>query len=170
VPIDDENCWAWSINFRPDAPLSAEERHHLEEGKGVHCEYEAGTNVPGGTWRPKANKDNDYLIDRQAQKERRAFSGVFGFAAQDASLQESMGPIQNYDAEKLLPSDRAIVMARRMLHEATVGLEQGREPPGLESRAQRVRSAGVLLPREQMPQEWAKVHLVSSEGQPVYSL
>ena len=30
--------------------------------------------------------------------------------------------------------------------------------------------AGVLLPREQKPQEWARVHLVSSEDQPVYSL
>jgi hypothetical protein len=150
--------------------LSEEERHHLEEGKGVHCEYEPGTKVPGGSWRPKANKDNDYLIDRQAQKERRSFSGVFGFAAQDASLQESMGPIQNYDVEKLLPSDRAILMARRMLFEATVGLEQGQEPPATASTAQRVRSAGVLLPREQKPQEWAKEHLVSGEDQPVYSL
>jgi phenylpropionate dioxygenase-like ring-hydroxylating dioxygenase large terminal subunit len=170
VPIDDHNCWAWSINFHPDKPLSEEERHHLEEGKGVHCEYEPGTNVPGGSWRPKANKDNDYLIDRQAQKERRSFSGVFGFAAQDASLQESMGPIQNHDIEKLLPSDRAIVMARRMLFEATVGLEQGQEPPATAAGAQRVRSAGVLLPREQKPQEWAKEHLVSGDDQPVYSL
>jgi phthalate 4,5-dioxygenase len=126
--------------------------------------------VPGGTWRPKANKDNDYLIDRVAQKERRAFSGVFGFAAQDASLQESMGPIQDHEAEKLLPSDRAIVMARRMLYEATIGLEQGQDPTATESMAQRVRAAGVLLPREQKPQQWAKTHLVYGEDMPVYSL
>jgi phthalate 4,5-dioxygenase len=150
--------------------LSEAESSHLEAGLGVHCEYEPGTNVPGGTWRPKANKDNDYLIDRVAQKERRSFSGVFGFAAQDASLQESMGPIQDHEAEKLLPSDRAIVMARRMLFEATVGLERGVEPPGLAHRAQRVRSAGVLLPHAQKPQEWAKTHLVYGEDQPVYSL
>jgi hypothetical protein len=81
-----------------------------------------------------------------------------------------MGPIQNYEVEKLLPSDRAILMARRMLFEATVGLEQGQEPPATASSAQRVRSAGVLLPREQKPQEWAKAHLVSGEDQPVYSL
>ncbi len=126
VPIDDHNCWAWSINFRVDEPLSAEER--------------------------------------------RSFSGVMGFAAQDASLQESMGPIQNHDLEKLLPSDRAIVMARRMLFEAATGLEEGREPPALSSRSQRVRAAGVLLPLAQKPQEWARTHLVYGEEQPVYSL
>lgn len=72
VPIDDHNCWAWSINFHPDRPLSGDERRLLEEGKAIHCEYEAGTDVPGGTFRPKANKDNDYLIDRVAQRESEA--------------------------------------------------------------------------------------------------
>lgn len=170
VPIDDESCWAWSINFRPHAPLSAQEREHLAQGKGIHCEYEDGAAVPGGTFRPKQNKDNDYLIDRVAQKEKRAFSGVFGFSAQDASLQESMGAIQNHEIEKLLPSDRAIVMARRMLHESVVGLQHGIEPPALDSDAQRVRAAGVLLPHAEKPQDWARVHLADAKDQPVYSL
>ena len=170
VPIDDHNCWAWSINFRPDRPLSPTERSHLAEGKGIHCEYEQGTDVPGGSFRPKANKDNDYLMDRVAQREKRNFSGVFGFSAQDASLQESMGRIQNHANEKLLPSDRAIVMARRMLHEAALKLEEGIDPPALRSRAQRVRAAGVLLPHGQEPQSWAKEHLVSGGNEPVYSL
>ena len=170
VPIDDHNCWAWSINFRPDRPLSPTERSHLAEGKGIHCEYEPGTDVPGGSFRPKANKDNDYLMDRVAQREKRNFSGVFGFSAQDASLQESMGRIQNHANEKLLPSDRAIVMARRMLHEAALKLEEGIDPPALRSRAQRVRAAGVLLPHGQEPQSWAKEHLVSGGNEPVYSL
>ena len=171
VPIDDENCWAWSINFHVDKPLSEEELQHLQDGKGVHCEYEPGTNVPGGTWRPKQNKDNDYLLDRVAQKEKRSFSGVFGFAAQDASLQESMGPIQDHDAEKLLASDRAIVMARRMLYESAMALkDEGKEPPALAAKTQTVRQAGFLLPREQKPQEWAKQHLRAGAGEPVYSL
>ena len=170
VPIDDHNCWAWSINFRPDRPLSPTERSHLAEGNVIHCEYEHGTDVPGGSFRPKANKDNDYLMDRVAQREKRNFSGVFGFSAQDASLQESMGRIQNHANEKLLPSDRAIVMARRMLHEAALKLEEGIDPPALRSRAQRVRAAGVLLPHGQEPQSWAKEHLVSGGNEPVYSL
>jgi phthalate 4,5-dioxygenase len=164
VPIDDHHCWAWSINFRPDRPLSEEERHHMQEGKGIHCPY-----VPG-TFRPLANKDNDYLIDRQAQEEKRAYSGVFGIAMQDASLQESMGPIQDHAKEKLLPTDRAIVMARRMLYEAAVAMGDGAEPPALEANEQRVRAAGVLLGRNVRPQEWAKTHLTGGLDQPVYSI
>jgi phenylpropionate dioxygenase-like ring-hydroxylating dioxygenase large terminal subunit len=164
VPIDDHSCWAWSINFQPHRPLTDEERAHMQAGKGIHCEYEQGS------FRPRANKDNDYLIDRVAQKEKRAYSGVFGFSMQDASLQESMGTIQNHEAEKLLPTDRAIVMARRMLFDAAVGLEAGAEPPALDASKQRVRAAGVLLPHDQKPQEWAQVHLADGLKQPVYSL
>ena len=62
VPIDDQSCWAWSINFHPHKALSEAERRHMEQGKGIHCEYEPGT------FRPKANKDNDYLIDRRRRR------------------------------------------------------------------------------------------------------
>jgi phthalate 4,5-dioxygenase len=164
VPIDDEHCWAWSINFHPDKPLSAEERNHMEVGRGIHCQYEPGT------FRAKANKDNDYLIDRRAQQDKRAYSGVFGIAVQDASLQESMGPIQDRENEKLLPTDRAIVMARRMLYDAAIALEAGVEPPALDAGKQRVRAAGVLLDRQAKPQEWATRHLADGLNQPVYSI
>lgn len=164
VPIDDHNCWAWSVNFRPDRPLDPQELHEMQAGKGIHCVYQPGT------FRPNANKDNDYLMDRKAQKEKRAFSGVSGFAVQDSSLQESMGPIQDLQREKLLPTDRAIVMARRMLYEAATALRANAEPPALAADQQRVRAAGVLLPREKKPQEWAAVHLADGRGQPVYSL
>ena len=165
VPIDDHSCWAWSINWQPKQPLSAHERGAMAAGKGIHVEYEAP-----GSFVPKANASNDYLMDRMAQKEKRSYSGVFGFSAQDYSLQESMGTIQNHAAEQLLPTDRAIVMARRMLHEAALGLAQGVEPPALDAREQRVRPAGVLLPREANPLEWAKAHLADGLDRPVYSL
>lgn len=165
VPMDDENCWVWSINFHPDKPLSEQERLELKQGKGVHVVYEEGN-----TFRPLANKDNDYLIDRKAQQEKRSYSGVFGFAVQDASLQESMGPIQNRELEHLLPTDKPIMMARRMLYEAAIDLEKGVEPPALNSSAQRVRSAGVLLNRDTSPVEWADEHLTDGLDQPLYSI
>ena len=123
-----------------------------------------------GPFAPKANKDNDYLIDRKAQKEKRAYSGVSGFAVQDASLQESMGPIQDLHREKLLPTDRAIVMARRMLYDAGMALEEDTDPPAIEAGQQCVRAAGFLLPRDQKPGEWAAMHLADGRGRPVYSL
>src|SRR5262249_38817471 len=106
----------------------------------------------------------------EAQREKRAFSGVSGFAVQDASLQESMGPIQNLQREKLLPTDRAIMMARRMLYDAAAALQADAEPPAIHADQQRGRAAGVLLPRDTKPQEWAALHLADGRGQPVYSL
>ncbi|MBC7203593.1 MAG: aromatic ring-hydroxylating dioxygenase subunit alpha, partial [Pusillimonas sp.] len=164
VPMDDHNCWVWSVNFHPAKPLSKQEREELELGRGIHVEYEEGS------LRPKANKDNDYLIDRKAQKEKRSYSGVFGFALQDSSLQESMGPIQDREAEHLLPTDRAIVMARRMLYDAVLGLEKGELPPALDAAAQHVRSAGVLLDRSVNPVEWARKHLNDNLNKPIYTV
>jgi hypothetical protein len=139
----------------------------MASGKGIHVKYEDAQPM---TWRPRANKDNDYLVDRQAQKDKRAYSGVFGFSEQDASLQESMGPLQDRTRERLLPTDKAIVMARRMLEEAALGLDQGMEPPALRAAAQQVRAAGVLLPRDQDPKPWARDKIQQVRGKPVYSL
>jgi len=166
VPIDDHNCWAWSINFHPGKPLTETERANMAAGKGIHVAYED----EAGSFRPAANRDNDYLIDRVAQKEKRAYSGVFGFSVQDASLQESMGVIQNHQAERLLPTDRAIVMARRMLFDAALGLAQGIEPPALNAATQRVRAAGVLLDRAADPVAWAREHLADGLRHPVYTI
>jgi phenylpropionate dioxygenase-like ring-hydroxylating dioxygenase large terminal subunit len=164
VPIDDENCWAWSINFFPDKPLPEDELQAMKEGKGIHCKY-----VPG-TFRPLANKDNDWLIDRRAQDERRSFSGVEGFSIQDASLQESIGPIQDYSREHLVPTDKAIVMARRMLYRAMRDLEKGVEPPALRAAAQRVRAASVLLDRGTAAKDWARSSLADSAREPIYTV
>ena len=168
VPIDDENCWAWSINYHPAKPLNENELGVMQDGKGIHVKYEEG--VYPMSFRPKANRDNDYLIDRVAQKARRAYSGVFGFSEQDASLQESMGPIQDRTRELLLPTDKAIVMARKILQEAAVGLSEGVEPPALDASTQQVRAAGVLLPKGQDPKPWAKDKIQHVAGKPVYSL
>jgi phthalate 4,5-dioxygenase oxygenase subunit len=138
----------------------------MSAGKGIHVEYE---DLPGSL-RPKANRDNDYLIDRVAQHERRAYSGIFGFSVQDASLQESMGVIQNHEAERLLPTDRGIVMARRALLVAAANLAQGVDPPALDASAHHVRAASVLLDRAVDPVTWASEHLANTSKQPVYSL
>ena len=164
VPIDDENCWAWNINFFPDKPLPEDELRAMKEGKGIHCQY-----VPG-TFVPVANPDNDWLIDRSAQESRQSFSGVEGFAIQDAALQESMGPIQDYSREFLVPTDKAIVMARRRLVRALQDLEKGIEPPALDAKTQRVRSASVLLDRTIKAPEWSKAALGDIEKEPIYTV
>jgi hypothetical protein len=143
VPIDDETCIAWSMTFHPTRALSAMELEVMRQGGGVHCDL-----IPG-TWRPVANKSNDYLIDRVAQKEKRSYSGVRGLAIQDASVQESMGPIADRTKEHLVSTDRAIVMARARLREAAEALRKtGARPPGVAPESQQVRSASFITPVE----------------------
>jgi phthalate 4,5-dioxygenase len=163
VPIDDENCWAWSINFLPDRPLPEEELSAMKQGLGIHVKY-----IPG-TFQPLANRGNDWLIDREAQKGKRTFSGVEGFSIQDASLQESMGPLQDYEAEHLVATDKPIAMTRRALYDAVLRLQQGIDPPALDTASQAVRAAGVLLDRSIKAQDWARQALGGLD-QPVYSV
>jgi nitrite reductase/ring-hydroxylating ferredoxin subunit len=164
VPIDDENCWAWSINFFPDRPLPEDELAAMQAGEGIH--YKA---IPG-TFRAVANPTNDWLIDREAQRRRESFSGVAGFSIQDASLQESMGPLQDYSREHLIATDLPIVMARRSLYRAAMSLNDGVEPPGLSAASQRVRSASVLLERGVDAEAWAKEALVDGLEKEVWTV
>jgi hypothetical protein len=89
---------------------------------------------------------------------------------QDASLQESMGAIQDHDAEKLLPTDRAIVMARRMLYEFAMAPQAQVQPPALQGRSHQIRAAGVLLPKEQDPLIWAAENLAGGLHHPLFTL
>jgi phthalate 4,5-dioxygenase oxygenase subunit len=141
VPIDDENVIVWSFTYHPTRPLSEHELATMNKGGGLHVEL-----IPG-TFRPVQNKDNDYLIDRQAQKEGRYYSGVAGIAQQDASLQESMGPIVDRAKENLVSTDNAIIMARAILKRAAVALrDKGAAPRGLATETHLVRSASFVLP------------------------
>jgi phthalate 4,5-dioxygenase oxygenase subunit len=139
VPIDDENCVAWTFTYHPTRPLTEMELSTMRDGGGIHVQF-----VPG-TFRPLINKDNDYMMDRAAQKAGRTYSGVVSIAMQDASVQESMGPIQDRSKENLVSTDNAIIMARLRLRKAALALQKGTQPPGLSSECHRVRSASFVL-------------------------
>jgi phenylpropionate dioxygenase-like ring-hydroxylating dioxygenase large terminal subunit len=158
VPIDDENCWAWSFDYHPVRALSAAELAAMREGKGVHVKVDAA-------FRPLQNKDNDYLMDRDAQKAGHTFSGIAGFGIQDASVQESMGPIQDRTRENLVSTDNGIIMARHRLMKAAKELvAKGTLPPSRDPAHQRVRSVAVVLPAGTPFQEGAGEALKAREG------
>jgi len=154
IPIDDENCWTWSFDYRPNRALTETELEAMRDGQGIHAK------CAPGTFRPLANKDNDYLMDRAAQKAGKTYSGVEGFAMQDASLQESMGPIVDRTKENLVSTDNGIIMARhRLMRAAKALVEKGITPPGVDALHQRVRSASVILPPDQPFKDAAREHL-----------
>ena len=113
---------------RADATTSATP---WSDGKGIHVQVHARAPIV-----PLANKDNDYLMDRAAQKAGTTYSGVEGIAMQDASLQESMGPICDRTKENLVSTDNGIIMARhRLLRAAKALAGQGHDAARRRSRA-----------------------------------
>jgi nitrite reductase/ring-hydroxylating ferredoxin subunit len=143
VPIDDENCWVYTFDYAATRALTPDELQAMKDGHGVHNEYEPGT------YRPLQNRDNDYLMDRDAQRRGDTFSGIKGIAMQDASLQESMGPIVDRTKERLVSADSGIIKARRKLMRAALALrDEGVTPPGVDPAHHRVRSAAIVLPQQ----------------------
>src|SRR6185295_7629467 len=80
-------------------------------------------------YRPKRNKANRYLQDREAMKTW-SFSGMGRiFNVQDTAIVEGSGAIVDRSREFLGPSDRAIIAARRQVLRAIRDVEAGREAP-----------------------------------------
>jgi phthalate 4,5-dioxygenase oxygenase subunit len=109
-----------------------------------------------GRFRAIANKDNDYLIDRELQATmekdptkplRGTYSGILQ-VAQDPMVQESMGPLYDRTQEHLATSDAMIIRARRKLLNAAKALrDQGTVPAGVDKpELYRMRSGGAILP------------------------
>jgi phenylpropionate dioxygenase-like ring-hydroxylating dioxygenase large terminal subunit len=158
VPIDDENCWTFSIDYHPHRPLTEAELEAMRAGKGIHV------TLKEGTFTPVANRGNDYQMDRAAQKAKQTFSGVLGVGVQDAAVQESMGRIQDRAREHLVSSDNNILMARRRLKDAADGVARGIAPPGLDPAVQRARALSMVVPRDLPLLEAISVHPSSPAG------
>lgn len=143
VPIDDEQTYVynWAHGYDADCTLDPD---YVEETEAF---YGRGKDdyIPG-TFRLKANLSNDYFIDRTMQKTT-SFTGIKGVNTQDVALQEGMGAIVDRSREHFGTSDRAIVVMRRMLLEATRAVEEGKTPRGIDPKAYRsIRPHDGLVP------------------------
>jgi phthalate 4,5-dioxygenase oxygenase subunit len=138
VPIDDESCWIFVYAWHPERPLPAAERAKYE--KGGYGQFAA----LGEGYVTLANRGNDFLIDREAQKHT-SFTGVRGIAEQDALAQASQGLIADRTREHLTATDAAVVRFRRLMLEEAQALRDGREPEAPRRPAgYRVRAGGCV--------------------------
>jgi phthalate 4,5-dioxygenase oxygenase subunit len=159
VPIDDEHVMFWSIA----APRTRDGRGAAggastlatggrpvaaAGGRPGGFEFMSDTTDWLGKFRLVANKANDYLIDREAQRTE-SFTGIPGIHQQDQAVTESMGPICDRTQEHLGTSDAMVIRTRRRVINAAKGLrDHGTVPPGVEDpTVYRQRSGGVFLPR-----------------------
>jgi hypothetical protein len=104
-----------------------------------------------GRFRTRCNGSNDFMIDREVQRQNVGVAGYTGIASigiQDAAMTWSMGPIFDRSKERLGSSDSAVIRVRRRMIGAVRAYQKyGTPPPGVDDpAAYRVRSGGVLLP------------------------
>jgi phthalate 4,5-dioxygenase len=140
VPIDDENTMVYNWQYGvTDEPLTATDR--LERGIG-----NGPLHVDQTTFRSKANRQNNYLIDRKVQRTM-SFTGIDGVNVQDRAIQETMGSIVDRSKEHLGPADKAIIQLRRLLRRAVDTAAEGGTPAGLGPSYYRLRAAETIVPR-----------------------
>jgi phthalate 4,5-dioxygenase oxygenase subunit len=156
VPVDDENHLHWEIGtLRPDgSPLG--------QGGGFRGAPVAGdldapvgsrrlpnTSDWHGRFRSDQNLSNDYLIDRDAQRNWQSYTGIPGVRIQDCAVTETMGRIYDRSHEHLGTTDSMIIrMRRRMINLAKQLRENGSVPPGVDTPAvYRQRSGEMIIPR-----------------------
>ena len=131
VPIDDYTCWSFNLSDRIDRPFTDEERAEAEAGVAHDGDLAGGIHMNGGTipgtFQPIRSLANDFLIDREMQKNFN-FTGIIGTGIQDSMAQITMGAIEDRTKEHLGVTDIAIIQARRMMIQAAIDLREGIEP------------------------------------------
>ena len=160
VPVDDEHIMFWSMSVPSSRLGRGATGGATALSQGAAAAAAAGGLAGGhgflpdttdwlGRFRLTQNKDNDYLIDREAQRTK-TYTGIAGIHQQDQAITESMGPIYDRTQEHLGSSDAMVIRTRRRAINAARALrDDGVVPPGVDDpTVYRYRSGGVILPRE----------------------
>jgi len=152
VPMDDYHTLEWNVFSRRGRTVqpgrgdtvgatrtpAGPDRDYLPNGTGWFDRYNLTQN-----W------DNDFMIDREAQKTWVSFTGIKGIRQQDMAMTEGMGPIMDRSKEHLGTTDALIIRTRRkLLASARALAAEGITPPGADKpQAYHQRSGGIVLPR-----------------------
>jgi phenylpropionate dioxygenase-like ring-hydroxylating dioxygenase large terminal subunit len=151
VPMDDYHTLEWNVfsRRRRIMPGSGDIIAGVRRTDGPDRDY-----LPNGTgWFDRYNLtqnfENDFMIDRENQKNMVSYTGIRGIRQQDMAMTESMGPIMNRSREHLGTTDALIIRTRRRLLACARALEEsGEVPPGVDQpKVYHQRSGGIILPR-----------------------
>ena len=135
VPLDDEHTLMIFWRQRNGAPQSG---LPLKDGKPLGGSRPSPEYLPVSTdwlgrYRVKANESNDWLIDREAQRTNRIYSGIDHIGLQDQAVTESMGAITNHSLEHLGPGDLMIARTRRRALQAARAFRDGTPAPNVDA-------------------------------------
>ena len=149
VPMDDTHTMVFTYTWTRKTPVISK----LKTGEPFPLLNKLMPMLPNttdwfGRWRSAQNSENDYLIDRAAQRSV-SFSGIAGVFSQDSAVTEGMGAIADRALENLAPSDIMIVTTRRRLIDAARALhDTGAVPPLVDDpeTAFQARSGDMIAP------------------------
>jgi phthalate 4,5-dioxygenase oxygenase subunit len=138
VPIDDETNQRVGIRYNVNTPFTAAERMStIQQGALMD---------PAEPKKRLKRIDNDYMLDRWAQKNT-ILAGIWPIPEQDYALIETMGPIYDRSKEHLYGGDAAIIRCRQMLLSMVRGFQEGKPLPGLDPAIQthKIRSEEIIV-------------------------
>ena len=115
VPLDDTHTMILRLVWNPE---------------GSQAEYDREKILKTPDWQPDP-------VEPYREYRRMEDKPVLGYdwpkmvSAQDATIQDSMGPIADREGEHLTPSDGGVVIVRKMLRDAMAAVKEGRDPKGV---------------------------------------
>ena len=136
VPLDDHHTMFVFMWWKKTKAANSMPTPLLKNGMPIGGAGRGNTLLPNttdwlGRWRMADNEDNDWGIDRAAQRSNAIYSGIEGIHLQDQAITESMGPVTAFEHEHLAPADQMIARTRRRLLMAARALrDTGASPPG----------------------------------------
>ena len=133
VPMDDFHTLEWAVAARSPANRPNVAGTPGRPGTAFGREYLPNTTGWYGRFNITQTYENDFLIDREAQRNWESYTGIPGGRQQDMAMTESMGPIYDRSKEHLGTSDLMIIRTRRAYLSAAKALrDEGVIPSGVD--------------------------------------
>ncbi len=171
VPMDDEHTMFLHLHWKASSPSLPVVRRDGTVPQHLNRTLHFVPNDTGwhGRWRLRANEDNDWQIDRAAQRAGKSFTGIDSIHLQDQAVTESIGAISDHELEHLGPSDRMISRTRRrLLQAARAWRTRGAVPPGVDDPALYLNArSGFFLSEDGVDWREAYARQVKAAARPV---
>ena len=141
IPVDDNRTMTFYISYHhPDRPLTDQDlvRYAAQVARFL-------PELIPGTFLPKRNMENDYLLDREIQRTVRAYTGIWGVNdRRTVRYRKAWAPSTTAARSTSARATLAIITARRRLMNLARDLQQGIEPfPASHGDLYRVRAMDV---------------------------
>ncbi|MFK4040315.1 Rieske 2Fe-2S domain-containing protein [Nonomuraea wenchangensis] len=138
LPVDDDRSYLFMAFWDPTRNIrDGEARQEILTYYGIDDiaknVYGAGREFHDLPDRP--NKSNNWLQDRAAMKNG-SFTGLYRFIPEDFAVSASMGRVERFPVEHLVPADLAIARFRRQMIDNVQRVQKGEDPRGFDPEEQ----------------------------------